>query len=364
MTDSILDLPLDRDLDPDEFVRAAMRWHFDPETGSPYWLRRAQTLGFDPRRDVTTYADLALFPQTADEMRDIPARDLIPHGYGDAPRVFGVFESGGTTGAPKRVVFMDEWNERTSDWMSLRMDAHDIPRDADWLTILPSGPHLVGMFSRQSTSRRGGIPFAIDMDPRWVKKLIAAGKGADAAAYAGHLLEQAAFILRTQRIGVLMTTPPMLELLARDEELTDLIARRVRAILWAGAHMDDDTRDLLRNEIWPDTTLLGVYGSTMILGCSMERPGLADGEPCTFDPPSPWTTFWVIDPDTRERVAYGQRGQVVMNHVSKGFLLPNNLERDTAIRSQPPDGTTATDSVSTVKPLETFGDQRVIEGVY
>ncbi|WKX69333.1 hypothetical protein [Streptomyces sp. XD-27] len=96
-----------------------------------------------------------------------------------------------------------------------------------------------------------------------------------------------------------------------------------------------------------------------------ERPGLADGEPCTFDPPSPWTTFWVIDPDTRERVAYGRRGQVVMNHVSKGFLLPNNLERDTAIRSQPPpDGTTATDSVSTVKPLETVGDKRVIEGVY
>jgi hypothetical protein len=31
-------------------------------------------------------------------------------------------------------------------------------------------------------------------------------------------------------------------------------------------------------------------------------------------------------------VPYGARGQVVMNHISKAMFLPNNLERDTAIR--------------------------------
>lgn len=39
-------------VDPDEFVRAAMRWHFDRATGSRYWLDRADRLGFDPRHDV------------------------------------------------------------------------------------------------------------------------------------------------------------------------------------------------------------------------------------------------------------------------------------------------------------------------
>jgi hypothetical protein len=46
-----------------------------------------------------------------------------------------------------------------------------------------------------------------------------------------------------------------------------------------------------------------------------------------FDPPSPFITFWVVDPDTGSRVASGKHGRVIMNHVSRNFLLPNNLER-------------------------------------
>ncbi len=73
--------------------------------------------------------------------------------------------------------------------------------------------------------------------------------------------------------------------------------------------------------------------------------------------------FWVIDPDTRERVPYGERGQVVMNHVSKGMLIPNNVERDTAIRA-PGRGGQVGDSVSEVAPVAIFDGQPIIEGVY
>jgi hypothetical protein len=52
-----------------------------------------------------------------------------------------------------------------------------------------------------------------------------------------------------------------------------------------------------------------------------------------------------------------------MNHVSRSFLLPNNLERDTAIRTRPPAGQVG-DSVADVAPVERFGDETVIEGVY
>ena len=27
--------------DPDTFIPAAMEWHFNPSTGSPFWLERA-----------------------------------------------------------------------------------------------------------------------------------------------------------------------------------------------------------------------------------------------------------------------------------------------------------------------------------
>ena len=73
--------------------------------------------------------------------------------------------------------------------------------------------------------------------------------------------------------------------------------------------------------------------------------------------------FWVVDPDTGETVPYGERGQVVMNHISKGMFIPNNLERDSAIRLAGPEGQIG-DSVTEVKPVETFEGEAVIEGVY
>jgi phenylacetate-coenzyme A ligase PaaK-like adenylate-forming protein len=360
---SVLELPFDSHPDPDEFIQAAMYWHFSPETGSPFWLERARSLDFDPRADVRTLDDLALFPNVTDELRDVRAADLIPHGYGEHPDVVGVFESGGTTGPPKRVVFLRDWWERSLAWSIAQHDARGLPRGHDWLALFPSGPHMVGQFLRKQAAELDGRCFTIDMDPRWVKKLVAAGRSDEADAYAEHLIDQAAFALETQDIHVLASTPPLLERLAAREDLVDLVRAKAHEIAWAGAHMDADTRALLRTEVFPGIDLNGFYGSTMILGNAPERPGLTDDDPCIFDPFSPYITFWVIDPETGRKVDYGERGQVVMNHVSKSFLLPNNLERDMATRIRPPEGV-AGDSVADVTPVQQFGGETVIEGVY
>jgi phenylacetate-coenzyme A ligase PaaK-like adenylate-forming protein len=349
--------------DPDEFIQAAMDWHFSPATGSPFWLARAKSLGFDPRADVKRFEDLALFPNIANELRDVRARDLIPQGYGPHPEVVGVFESGGTTGAPKRVVMLREWWDRMLASQIEHMDARGVARDRDSLALLPSGPHMAGEMLRRQAVALGGVFFTIDMDPRWVKKLIAAGKPGEADAYAEHLIDQAAFVLQTQDIGVLMCTPPLLERLARRDDLVELVREKVQTIVWAGAHMDADTRQLYRTEIFPDVMLDGHYGSTMVLGGALERLGLTDDDPCIFDPLAPCVTFSVVDPETGRRVAYGERGQVVMNHVSRSFLLPNNLERDMATRIRPPEGQVG-DSVADVTPVKRFDDESVIEGVY
>ncbi len=52
-----------------------------------------------------------------------------------------------------------------------------------------------------------------------------------------------------------------------------------------------------------------------------------------------------------------------MHHVSKALLLPNNLERDTAIRVPAPEGRIG-DSAAGIAPVERFEDEAVIEGVY
>lgn len=361
--ESVLDLPHDAQPDPDELVRAAMRWHFSPETGSPFWLARAGSLGFSPIDDVRGVDDLRLFPNVANELRHVRAQDLIPRGYGPRPDVVGVYESGGTTGAPKRVVLMRDWLDRLVAWSSAQLDRHGVPRDVDWLNAVPSGPHMVGPVISHQTSYRGGIAFAIDLDPRWVKRLISEGKAEEAGAYADHVVEQIGYLLETQDIGVLMITPPVLERVARRDDLVKLVNAKVRAINWVGTQMDPDTRHLMRTEVFPGVVLYSGFGSTMILGNASERPGLTDDDPCVYDPYSPYMTFRVIDPDTGETVPYGTRGQVVMNHVSKSLLLPNNLERDTAIRVEPLPGQVG-DSVADVAPVREFDDETVIEGVY
>ncbi|GHF53376.1 phenazine antibiotic biosynthesis protein [Streptomyces mashuensis] len=345
-----------------EFVREMMQWHFSPETGSPFWLKRAGTLGFDPLTDVKDFDDLRLFPNVVDELRDVGVHELIPRGYGDGHGA-AVYESGGTTGQPKRVMYAAEWQRRSVEWFSERLDSHGVPRNVDWLSAVPSGPHNVGAMAADTALSRGGVNFFIDLDPRWVKKLLAQGRTDVAGAYTDHLIEQVGYILAGQDVGVLFATPPLLERLAHHDDLVELVNRKVRAIIWGGTHMDADTRDLLRDEVFPDATFVGGYGGTMMLGTSVERPGLGRDEPCVFDSFAPYTTFRVVDPDTGEVVPYGERGQVLTHHMSRTALLVNNLERDYATRIAPVDGGFG-DAVADVTPVASFGDTTVIEGVY
>ncbi len=348
-------------VDPDEYVRELMRWHFRPETGSPYWLRRASTLGFDPIADVRTFDDLRRFPNVIDEFRDVAIEDLIPRGLDGADRVIaGIFESGGTTGLPKRFVMFDRWMEFALGWDEFHYAELGT---LNTLAIAPSGPHMFGEFAARRARRHHGVKFTVDLDPRWIKSLIARGDTEQADRYAEHLIDQAAHILTTQSVGILITTPPLLERLARRPELVEAVRAQVRFICWSGAHMDADSRDIFRQEIFPGIPVKGLYGSTTILGMSRERPEEhPDGLP-VFDAPSPYIVFRVVRPGTDTDVEFGERGQVVMNHLTKYALLPNNPERDMATKVRALPGALGC-AVADVGPVATFGDRAVIEGVY
>lgn len=357
---SLLDLPREAPPpDPEAYLRAAMAWHFGADTGSPFWLRTATRLDFDPLTDVRTFDDLRRFPNLVNELRDAAVEELIPRGYGSPPPVPLIFESGGTTGAPKRTVQLPEWVAQVVDWQTDDFRRAGFVPGRGFLCLMPSGPHGVGYFSRAVSARLGSICHTVDLDPRWVKKLVARGATGQMSAYLSHIVEQAEYVLRSQDIVNLHTTPPLLDAIARTETLAQLVGEKVRFILLSGAHVDPDTLDVLR-DVFPAAAIAMVFGSTMILSQAQTRTA---AEEFVFDPRSPYVVFWVVDPATGEQVDYGERGQVVMNHVSKGMLIPNNLERDSAIRMPGPDGQIG-DSVAEVAPVATLDGEAVIEGVY
>src|SRR5208283_3277216 len=78
----------------DAWVRQCVAWHFDPATGTPFWLDRAAKLGWDPRQEICCFADLAKLGLFQDEwLRGGPVRRWVPRTYADRP-VY-VFETGG-----------------------------------------------------------------------------------------------------------------------------------------------------------------------------------------------------------------------------------------------------------------------------
>ncbi|MFD4338237.1 AMP-binding protein [Streptomyces anulatus] len=363
---SALDVSWDSPPQAQDLVQEAMAWHFDPETGSPFWQEQRKKLEFDPRKDVRTVEDLSLFPNVVDELRDARIEDLVPRGYGGldrlpTPPVVG--ESGGTTGAPKRVFVLPDVREQSWAWYYNRLLEHGIAAGDNWLGIMPAGPHMAGILAQDTAQRFGGIFFTVDFDPRWAKLVIGRGAVDEANAYITHLVNQIEWILQSQDIRVMVITPPLLEAVCRRDHLVDLINEKVNTVIYGGTSMDEDTRHLFRTELFPRINFVSIFGSTMIFCAMPERPGAQADESPVFDPPSPFSMFSVIDPGTGKNVPYGERGQVLTHHLTRNLFLPNNLDRDTGIRHPHRLGLPG-DAVSEFKPVREFGAAPVIEGVY
>lgn len=348
-------------IDPefDSHIRKLMAWHFGAETGSPFWLGKLDGLGFDPVAEVQVLADLTRFPDVSAELRSVPAQDLIPRGLSDRP--FRVYDSGGTTGSPKRIVD-SAYRSQVTEWARERLIANGVPAEGNWLHLGPSGPHVIGFDTGRYAALGGGIFYTVDLDPRWVKKLLSDGRGEEADAYIQHLLDQAETVLESQDIAVLNTTPPLLEAICARPRLYELVRTKVRAIIWAGTSISRESLKQLDEVFFPAARVVGVYGNSL-MGVAPQRPARpGDAHPSVFEPFPETTRLHLVD-EAGEPVAYGERGRVLLHLVSEEMFLPNVLERDTAIRIEPRDGSTV-DGLADVQTYRTLDDVAIIEGVY
>lgn len=345
-------------------ITKMMEWHFSDSTGCPFWLNMRDKLTFNPLKNINTFADLSLFPDISLQLRDVRVEDLIPRGL-NSTDIVGVFESGATTGSPKRYIVYEEWLQQLTKWRTEDLQ-HNLKANKTFkntLAAIPSGPHLVSAINSRRTKALGGLYFTVDLDPRWVKKLIKAGDMQAVKAYTNHIVDQMEPIIFSQSIDNLVATPQLLVAISQRKNLASYLNDTLNLIMWGGTHMDVDTLDYLKTSVFNNVTITASYGSSMILSETKARFDQEHNGSPIFDSFLPYVILEVMDPVSKKPVDYYKRGQVCMNHLSKFALFPNILERDTAIRL-PARNHEVGAAVSDVSTMAEVSGQVVIEGVY
>ncbi len=343
----------------DEWTREVVQWHFDPATGCPFWLEYGSRLNWDPREEIQSFQDLERFgPFQDDWLRGGPVRRWVPKGFADRP-VY-TFETGGSTGVPKSRISVDDFRIDYSQFSDTLSD-EGFPRGSNWLMLGPSGPRRLRLAVEHLAQVRGGISFCVDMDPRWVIRLIKKGQIDMVEDYKDHVIQQALTILRAHDdIECMFTTPKLLEALC---EKISLRQAGIKGVFCGGTEMTQQFHRFAREELLDGAEFAPTYGNTL-MGLACHKPfDPADDYQIIYHAPQPRAVLRIVDPDQPDRlVHYGERGRVKLTTLTKEFFVPGFLERDEAIRT-PPIPEYPWDGVADVRPFRKL-EGNVVEGVY
>ncbi|MFZ5568802.1 MAG: hypothetical protein ACOZF0_00240 [Thermodesulfobacteriota bacterium] len=312
----------------DIWLRHVLSIHFDPQTGTPYWLEQARKMGVDVLQQIRSTDDLGILgPMNPKALATRPVEDFIPRRYHLEKESFTLGDTAGTTGTPKVTAYRnDEFHAAFVEYFGFVAEKLGFPKSLNWLWIGPGGPHIIGKAARMVARRMGSLdPFAIDFDARWIKKLVPGSMGWE--RYFQHIEDQALHILRTQDIGVLFSTPPVLKRLA--DKMNPALRRRIKGVHYGGMALSPELYLRLRNDCFPEAVHISGYGNTLF-GVCLEVESNPDGRLHYF-PPGVRLLIDIIGPDNR-KVDYGQRGRVVFSRLDESFLILNMLERDQATR--------------------------------
>ncbi|MCA9255108.1 MAG: hypothetical protein KDA33_05695, partial [Phycisphaerales bacterium] len=217
----------------DERLARILAIHFDPDGGAPYWLEKAKSLGFDPRRIIRDAADLPrLGFMHAAELRRRPLSDFTPKAIWNAHQDLVIVQTGGTLGAPIWAAYTpDEYNAAFVDPFVIAARHVGFPTGGAWLYVGPSGPHVIGRAARSIALATGARePYCVDFDARWSMRLPAGSFAA--SRYLAHVIDQAMAIVRVQPITHLFSAPPVLLRLA--ETMSTDERRRILGVHYGG----------------------------------------------------------------------------------------------------------------------------------
>lgn len=340
--------------DLDSWTRHVLRRHFDPESGSIYWLKRRPELDFDPL-ELTRYEELSAFENfDLSVLRDLDPGDLVPQSV-PRPLAGRVWESAGTTGKPCQVHYTEAMSAQWAAWRQLGRRMAGFHAGAVWLDACPSGPHLVGEEADHLADVDGAQVYSIDLDPRYIKTLIRAGELASMQRYVNHVVDQCVEILDSRPVDYLRTTPALVQALSNQRP--ELVAK-LSGVYLGGTQLVPEAYRAIHAALGG-----GVIGTTYgnTFGNANGAPSADGGKTLPYLPNFPHTTMTVVDKEDESRIVdYGEVGRVRLMVLHEDLFLPNVLERDQAIRFRPRDW--PCDGVANVQPLQISADKP--EGLY
>ena len=313
-------------------LRHLVSIHFNARWGAPFWIDRAKTCGIDPRNDLHQLEDLTLLGDLqAYELQDRPLNDYIPRRYHDRVGRMILGQTGGTTGPGTWTAYReDEFEAAFIEPFEIAAAHTGFPRGERWLFIGPSGPHIIAKAAVRLAQRVDSPePFSVDFDPRWARKL---PHGSTASQrYAGHVVEQAMQVIKTQDIGVLFATPPVLSRLARV--MSEPQRLKIRGVHYGGVALDPGLLKTLQSESFSNAVHLSGYGNTL-MGCCPEL-NVDTGRTPTYFPLGDRLIFETIDNSGRP-TSFGERGRLRVTRLDETMLIVRLLERDHARLILPP----------------------------
>ena len=307
----------------------------------PGLVARQKELDIDVRREVRTTGDLVkLGPMDQEALARRPIEEFIPRSIQERRAEFIRGETAGTLGKPKYAVHRrDEFEAAFVEPFVVAAQRAGFPRGLNWLFIGPSGPHIIGKAANACAQAMGSPDcFTIDFDPRWAKKL---PPGSFAwQRYVAHLEDQALTIVNSQNIGVLFSTPVLLENLGR--RMTSPQRGAVRGLHLGGLAVSAAQRSVFQR-LFPEAVILSGYGNTLF--GMMPELAYSDHDGFSYYPHGHRLIVRVVALEggaDRDRLGgeldRGQRGQVVLSRLDETQLIVNLMERDSAVRCSPPSG--------------------------
>lgn len=348
-------------------VNEIINKHFDHEYGTPFWLKKMKERGITKediknKEDINRYFSLLKDDNLKEEFDEIMRKgnykEITPRSELGS-QIVG--ESGGTTGKGKRAPFNKKnFDKDIVEKTNKLLDYENFPRNVDWLSALPPfPPHSIGLYGIELAQSRGGQAFGIDLDPRILKKfgkISSVGNEEESKCaktalnlYMDHLGKQIKNNLESRNdIKVIFTTPIILSEVI-PEYIDPSKLEKIEGVYFGGTKMNEDNYKVIREEIFPNASTMGIYGSGHLGCCGFHLP-LEGSDRIIYAPNLPKVDLEVVD-ENKEPVGYNDEGKIVVSKFSEEFLMPQYPDEDVAMPVQPP------------KKFEKLGVKNTLEGL-